>query len=457
MNRKLKIILITLLTVIQSAAFGIVFTTIQPGGNSSKDLIVQVGKQYQLKFDLQHQTTIAVRIQLVEGSIAIVDETNLIDGTDTFLFTPNSNTVTLKFIREDNDNTTRDFEVDNLIYEEIVSTVQTESYHEIGRKEYELADHLGNVRVVMSDKEVNGNVEVITATDYLPFGMIARAYTNGILIRNGYNGKETENIVSEGDYDFGARIYDSRTGRWLSMDFFAKKFIHQSPYVFADGNPIAFFDAAGDSSVYVNNQGAIIYVSHDKLENMIVVVDQENIESFHKMVAAFVTNNIPPDDARANKWLRLTGTCYAVDGFKKFYANNNQRNKTGYGLEHKSFLYIDYSSAGDNVVRIGKENLKGTYDRVAESSPDVNTGSTTGAINSGSVGSVHTHPNSGLLGDNFQTYEDEPSNDDMKNKTNGYADIVISPKKIYLYNLTGTTKTISLDKNNLFDKSKVVK
>ena len=146
-----------LFLMISSLGFSIVFTTTQAGGNSSKDLIVQAGKQYQLKFDLQHQTTSAVRIQIVEGSTIVIDETNLIDGTHVFSFTPTTNTVSLKFIREDADNVSRDFEVDNLVYEEISQVVQVESNHEIGRKEYELIDHLGNVRAVVSDKKVNGN------------------------------------------------------------------------------------------------------------------------------------------------------------------------------------------------------------------------------------------------------------------------------------------------------------
>ena len=185
MNCNLKIILITLLTVIQSAAYSIVFTTTQAGGNSSKDLIVQAGKQYQLKFDLQHQTTSAVRVKIIENSVTIVDASNLTDGSHAFSFTPTSGTVTLKFVREDNDNVSRDFQVDNLIYEEISQVVQSESNHEMDRKEYEITDHLGNVRIVISDNIIYGNTEVVSATDYLPFGMVARNHSNGSEIRYG--------------------------------------------------------------------------------------------------------------------------------------------------------------------------------------------------------------------------------------------------------------------------------
>ena len=245
MKFKLKILLITLLTVIHSAAYSIVFTTTQAGGNSSKDLTVQAGKQYQLKFDLQHQSTNAVRVQILEGSNVIVEASNLTDGTHVFSFTPTTQTVTLKFIREDNDNASRDFEVNNLMYEEITQVTQVASNHEIGTKEYELSDHLGNVRVVVSEKKVNGNREVVSAKDYLPFGMIARNYSNGSSIRYGYNGKEKENEVSEGDYDFGARIYSSKLGRWLACDPLTKKYAGFSPYSFAGNSVVVAYDPDG--------------------------------------------------------------------------------------------------------------------------------------------------------------------------------------------------------------------
>jgi RHS repeat-associated protein len=48
-------------------------------------------------------------------------------------------------------------------------------------------------------------------------------------------------------YDFGARIYDSRVGRFLSTDFLAKKYPQYSSYNFAGNSPIIAIDVAGDS------------------------------------------------------------------------------------------------------------------------------------------------------------------------------------------------------------------
>ena len=254
MKLKLNISLFFLLTFTMSTVFAMTFTTNQSGANSSKDLTVQVGKQYQLKFNLQHQTTSNVRIQILEGVVILVDESNLIDGFHVYAFTPTLNVITLKFIREDNDNAIRDFQVDNLVYEEVVSVAQSESNHELGRKEYELTDHLRNVRAVISEKKVNGNIEVISATDYLPFGMTARCYSNGVSVRHGFNGKEKDNEGMGGGgftYDYGFRIYNPSLGKFLSIDPLTKGYPWYTPYQFAGNTPIMAIDIDGLEEFYV--------------------------------------------------------------------------------------------------------------------------------------------------------------------------------------------------------------
>jgi RHS repeat-associated protein len=63
----------------------------------------------------------------------------------------------------------------------------------------------------------------------------------------GFNGKENDNEVKgEGNsLDFGARIYDSRLGRWLALDPMMTKYPSFSPYAFCANNPILFIDPDG--------------------------------------------------------------------------------------------------------------------------------------------------------------------------------------------------------------------
>jgi len=87
--------------------------------------------------------------------------------------------------------------------------------------------------------------------------------------------------------DFGARMYDSRLGRWLSIDPLAAKFPSVSPYAFAYNNPIFYIDKEGEEptaaaykkaaeslgvpiaairSVYITETGGNAYYSDGKLK-----------------------------------------------------------------------------------------------------------------------------------------------------------------------------------------------
>ena len=99
----------------------------------------------------------------------------------------------------------------------------------LGDKDYELTDHLGNVRAVVSDAvDGGGNVTVTGAFDYYPFGMkmmgrvanLQTAEDNKTGYRYGYNGKEQDfsmKNIDGADYDYGARIYDARVARFFRV------------------------------------------------------------------------------------------------------------------------------------------------------------------------------------------------------------------------------------------------
>ena len=89
-----------------------------------------------------------------------------------------------------------------------------------------------------------------TGSDYYPFGMQMpdRNFTTENY-RFGFNGKEKDDEVKPdgkgNSLDFGARIYDSRLGRWLSVDPFQKKYTSYSPYLYCADNPTIFKDPNG--------------------------------------------------------------------------------------------------------------------------------------------------------------------------------------------------------------------
>jgi RHS repeat-associated protein len=132
-------------------------------------------------------------------------------------------------------------------------------HNSLGNKRYELANHLGNVNVVISDRKLSVPSgittihsyyipDVLSAQDYYSFGAVmpGREHTPGY--RYGFNGKENDNEVKNVDgsqQDYGMRIYDPRLGRFLSVDPLLREFPSISPYLFANNTPIQEIDFMG--------------------------------------------------------------------------------------------------------------------------------------------------------------------------------------------------------------------
>jgi len=77
--------------------------------------------------------------------------------------------------------------------------------------------------------------------------MPGRTFNTGNLYRFGFNGQENDNEVkgTGNQQDFGARIYDPRIGRWLSIDPLQKKYPDLTPYAFVGNSPVRFIDYDG--------------------------------------------------------------------------------------------------------------------------------------------------------------------------------------------------------------------
>ncbi|MEP7218158.1 MAG: thrombospondin type 3 repeat-containing protein, partial [Bacteroidota bacterium] len=135
----------------------------------------------------------------------------------------------------------------------------------LDQKEYELHDHLGNVRVRFGDMKISKTtaglppfkIDLKGYTNYYPFGMAEpnREY-NMTNARYGYNGKEMDNewnnkmgaagnVGTGNSYDYGFRMDDPRLGRWISLDPSDAKYPGVSPYAFAMCNPIIYTDPDG--------------------------------------------------------------------------------------------------------------------------------------------------------------------------------------------------------------------
>ncbi|MFL5763594.1 MAG: hypothetical protein ACJ77K_06590 [Bacteroidia bacterium] len=135
----------------------------------------------------------------------------------------------------------------NLPEKEIIGATvsSTTFFHTLGKKEYELSNHLGNVLTVITDRKiaVDANTDgttdfnladVASANDYSAFGV--KLYNRGFEFsgyRYGFNGKEGDFEVHNSggtSYDYGMRIYDPRLGKFLSVDPITRQYPALTPY-----------------------------------------------------------------------------------------------------------------------------------------------------------------------------------------------------------------------------------
>ncbi len=140
-----------------------------------------------------------------------------------------------------------------------------------GNLRYELKDHLGNVVAVVSDllldvdhdedEEVDYHqAEVWSLQDYEPFGSLlpGRNYSSSSY-DYGFNGKRKDDEIHGAtgtSYDFGARLYDPRVGRWLSLDPDRGRYPSHSPYSFAINSPLWVMDPDGKWVFFFNKDEA---------------------------------------------------------------------------------------------------------------------------------------------------------------------------------------------------------
>ncbi|MBI1289194.1 MAG: hypothetical protein GC178_16630 [Flavobacteriales bacterium] len=109
---------------------------------------------------------------------------------------------------------------------------------------YQLTDHLGNVRVEYRS-DANGAAELLSATDYYPFGMEMPG--RGLLSSDGaasygYQGEFAERDRNLKWVSFDLRTYDGRLGRFHNVDPMLQ---FHSPFLAMANNPLSNIDPTG--------------------------------------------------------------------------------------------------------------------------------------------------------------------------------------------------------------------
>ena len=151
------------------------------------------------------------------------------------------------------------------------------------RPQIHVVDHLGSVRAIV-DKSGN----VVERDSYYPYG---ERWNDGSVEqadnRYRYNGKESQSDFGLPYLDYGARLYDPATGRWLTQDPMAEKYYGISPYAFCAGNPMKYVDADG-MRIFPKGQEEL-----DMIRNTLPIADREyvNIDKNGYIDATLINNH----------------------------------------------------------------------------------------------------------------------------------------------------------------------
>jgi RHS repeat-associated protein len=210
-----------------------------------------------------------------------------------------------------------------------------------GDKNYELSNHLGNVLAVVSDRrtpEFSGgifreyNANINSAQDYYSFGMTHPGRSFGsTTYKYGFNGKLKDdewNGNTGATYDYGFRIYDSRIGKFLSVDPLSSKYPWYTPYQFAGNKPIVAGDIDGSEEWYYWNS-----FSGWKTSANISGPFSEDIMNKHGYYSASQVHKIEQNNVQSQKLAEENNKHIAARRWEQFnqWAENRPQNNPAFG------------------------------------------------------------------------------------------------------------------------------
>jgi RHS repeat-associated protein len=110
--------------------------------------------------------------------------------------------------------------------------------------------------------------------------------------RVGFNSKENDNEVkgNGNSLDFGARIYDSRLGRWWGIDQMTGKHPGFSPYNFVQNNPMVAIDPDGRDIFVVIQNAKTGKAEVVKADMNYIIQTLNSTKAGHELLADFSDN-----------------------------------------------------------------------------------------------------------------------------------------------------------------------
>ncbi|TKC02766.1 RHS repeat domain-containing protein, partial [Pedobacter frigoris] len=229
--------------------------------------------------------------------------------------------------------------------------------------EYNLTDHLGNVRATIDADPADvtqRTARLVQENSYYPFGMVMPGtdinYTAGNKNNYLFTGKEFQEEL--GEYDHGARFYDPAIARWSVADPLAEQFYGVSPYNYVFNNPMGFTDPTGmapedrpNGGYYDSNGGYVVEVYLEEYFKTMTQYRemirngriQERIDAITKQLNGPGWGPIDPLETEKAKNERLKREAYNKSNM--LYTSK----KGNFGNNVKNPRALDYSTVGKNL------------------------------------------------------------------------------------------------------------
>jgi len=213
---------------------------------------------------------------------------------------------------------------------------------------YSYLDHLGNVRLNYSDLDNNGSIstsEILQENNYYPMGLKHKGYNTNIISEHKwkYNGKELQDELDLNWYDLGARNLDHALGRFMNVDPKSEQYNFQSPYAFANNNPVLFVDINGEGvDDWIKRGNQIFYDSEVTSQEQAALKYGDNAEHLDEGSTLTGTKD---GEVAYQYTFRDDGTVTDSDG-NSLSTNNNTTTDAGttiIGSENKNGFRMGFS------------------------------------------------------------------------------------------------------------------